>query len=294
MRLVIGEKKLLGKYSLLDAWAAEYTEPMTQSIRWLQDEIATRMLQKLDIVKLEPKDILLIPDFLGVHSSFLTKRFPGVRFHSAPECELSGFNLFKLRVARFWNSRMKSASVVSLDDYKKTGRINLPSNAVDLVVSVLLIQDLVDPKHFLQECRRVLKEGGLLTFSYLGPDTAKELRSELLAQQLPIQKLASPWDMHDMGDALLGERFSDPVMDMEFLGLEYNSDSVLLSDAIALNLLDANYQNSAIATQLPQKLTLEVVYGHAWALGKNLAKAQDDVAYIGLNQIGRKTRNDSA
>lgn len=294
MRLAVSENKLFGKYSLLDAWVAEYTESMTQSIRWLQDEIATRMLQKLDIVKLEPKDILLIPDFPGVHSSFLTKRFPKIRFHSAPECELSGFNLFKLRAARFWNSRMKSASLISLDDYKKTGRINLPSNSVDLVVSVLLIQDLADPKHFLQECRRVLKEGGLLTFSYLGPDTAKELRAEFLAQELPIQNLASPWDMHDMGDALLGERFSDPVMDMEFLGLDYDSDNVLLSDARALNLLGADYQNSVIATQLPQKLTLEVVYGHAWALGKNLAKAQDDVAYIDLNQIGRKTRNDPA
>jgi len=293
-RSVVGENKLLGKYSLLDAWVAEYTESMTQSIRWLQDEIATRMLQKLDIVKLEPKDILLIPDFPGVHSSFLTKRFPGIRFHSAPECELSGFNLFKLRATRFWNSRMKSASLISLDNYKKTGHINLPSNSVDLVVSVLLIQDLADPKHFLQECRRVLKEGGLLIFSYLGPDTAKELRAEILAQELPIQNLASPWDMHDMGDALLGERFSDPVMDMEFLGLDYDSDSVLLSDARALNLLGSDYQNSTIATQLPQKLTLEVVYGHAWALGKNLAKAQDNVAYIGLNQIGRKTRNDPA
>jgi malonyl-CoA O-methyltransferase len=59
-------------------------------------------------------------------------------------------------------------------------------------------------------------------------------------------------------------------------------------------LLGSTYQNSVIATQLPQKLTLEVVYGHAWALGKNLAKVQDDVAYIDLNQIGRKTRNDSA
>lgn len=293
-RSAIGEKKLFGKYSLLDAWVAEYTEPMTQSIRWLQDEIATRMLQKLDIVKLEPKDILLIPDFPGVHSSFLTKRFPGIRFHSAPEGELSGFNLLKLRAIRFWNSRMKSASFVSLNDYKKTGHINLPSNSVDLVVSVLLIQDLADPKLFLRECRRVLKEGGLLSFSYLGPDTAKELRSELLAQQLSIQNLASPWDMHDMGDALVGERFSDPVMDMEFLGLDYDSDSVLLSDAKALNLLDSDHRNGLITAQLPQKLTLEVVYGHAWALGKNLAKAQDDVAYIGLNQIGRKTRNDSA
>lgn len=267
---------------------------MTQSIRWLQEEIAARMLQKLDIVKLEVKDVLLLPDFPGAHASFLTKRFPGVRFHSAPESEISGFDLLKLRVVRFWNSRMKSASVISLNDYKKTGRINLPSNSVDLVVSVLFIQDLADPRHFLQECWRVLKEGGLLTFSYLGPDTAKELRSELLGQQLPLKNLASPWDMHDMGDALLGERLSDPVMDMEFLGLDYDSDDILLSDAKALNLLGPIDQNSPLSAPLPKKLTLEVVYGHAWALGKHLAKSQDHVAYIDPNQIGRKTRSDSA
>ena len=294
MRLVIGEKKLIEKYSLLAALAAEYTEPMTQSIRWLQDEIATRMLQKLDIVKLEAKDVLLIPDFPGVHAPFLTKRFPGIRFHSAPEFELSGFDLLKLRLSRFWNSGMKSASLISLDDYKKTGRIDLPSNSVDLVFSTLLIQDLADPKHFLRECWRVLKEGGLLTLSYLGPDTAKELGSEPLAQKLPLQKLASPWDMHDMGDALLGERFSDPVMDMEFLSLDYDSDALLLADARALNLLFSADHDVTQFPQLPKKLTLEVVYGHAWALGKHLAKAQDHVAYIDLNQIGRKTRSDSA
>jgi malonyl-CoA O-methyltransferase len=267
---------------------------MTQSIRWLQDEIADRMLQKLDIVKLEAKDVLLIPDFPGAHAPFLTKRFPGIRFHSAAEIELPSFDLFKLRLARLWNSRMKSASLVSLDDYQKTGRINLPSNSVDLVVSILLIQDLADPKHFFQECWRVLKEGGLLIFSYLGPDTAKELRSELLAKQLPLKNLASPWDMHDIGDALLGERFSDPVMDMEFLGLDYDSDDILLADAKALNLLCSVDQNSPLTAQLPKKLTLEVVYGHAWALGKRLAKAQDHVAYIDPNQIGRKTSSDSA
>lgn len=294
MSLVIGENKLIEKYSLLNAWVAEYTEPMTQSIRWLQDEIADRMLQKLDIVKLEAKDVLLIPDFPGAHASFLTKRFPKIRFHSTPECKLSGFELFKLKATRFWNSRMKSASSISLDDYKKTGRINLPSSSVDLVVSTLLIQDLDDPKHFLGECWRVLREGGLLTLSYLGPDTGKELRSDSLPHQLPLQKLASPWDMHDMGDALLGERFSDPVMDMEFLNLDYESDALFLSDARALNLLVSDDQHGVQFTQLPRKLTLEVVYGHAWALGKHLAKAEDHVAYIDLNQIGRKTRSDSA
>jgi malonyl-CoA O-methyltransferase len=288
------KSKMLGKYSLLDASAAEYTEPMTQSIRWLQDEIADRMLQKLDIVKLEVKDVLVMPDFPGAHASFLTKRFPGIRFHSAPELELSGIDLLKFRMARFWNSRLRSSGSISLDSYKKTGRINLPDNSVDLVFSVMFVQDLADPKHFLQECWRVLKEGGLLTLSYLGPDTAKELRSEDLARDLPLKTLTSPWDMHDMGDALLGERFSDPVMDMEFLGLDYESDVVLLSDARALNLLESKDQNTALSALLPKKLTLEIVYGHAWALGKHLARAQDHVAYIDPNQIGRKTRSDSA
>jgi malonyl-CoA O-methyltransferase len=267
---------------------------MTQSIRWLQDEIADRMLQKLDIVKLAVKDVLVIPDFPGEHARFLTKRFPGLRFQSAPETELSGFELFKLRLSRVWNSGFKVASLISFEDYQKTGRINLPDNSVDLVFSILLIQDLADPKHFLRECWRVLKEGGLLTFSYLGPDTAKELHVEGLTHHLPLKKLASPWDMHDMGDALLAERFSDPVMDMEFLNLDYESDAVLLNDAKALNLLAPLTSSTPNLAHLPKKLTLEVVYGHAWALGKHLARAQDHVAYIDLNQIGRNTRSDSA
>jgi malonyl-CoA O-methyltransferase len=266
---------------------------MTQSIRWLQDEIAERMLQKLEIVKLEVKDVLIIPDFPGVHAHSLTKRFPGIRFHSAPELALSGFDLLKLRMTRFWNSRMRRASSLSLDDYKKTGRLNLPDHSVDLVLSVLFMHDLADPKHFLQECWRVLKEGGLLTFSYLGPDTAKELFSDDLLQQLPLKRLASAWDMHDMGDALLGKRFSDPVMDMEFLSLDYESEKVLLSDAMALHLLGIEGQNAMPVMPLPKKVTLEVVYGHAWALGKHLARAQDHIAYIDPNQISRKTSNGS-
>ena len=281
------------KYSLKCAWAAEYTHPMTRSIRWLQDEIADRMLQKLDIVKLDVKSVLILPDFPGAHTRFLTKRFPGLRFDSAPESDLSGLNLLLFKASRLWASGFKSSSDISLEEYRKTGRIHLADNSVDLVFSDLFIQDLPDPKHFLQECWRVLKEGGLLTFSYLGPDTGKELRAAELTK-LSLKKLTSPWDMHDMGDALLGERFSDPVMDMEFLHLDYESNTVLLSDALALNLMEPASEMSPQEEGLPKKLTLEVVYGHAWAIGKHLAKAQDHVAYIDPNQIQRKTRSDSA
>ena len=96
--------------------------------------------------------------------------------------------------------------------------------------------------------------------------------------------------MHDMGDALMGERFSDPVMDMEFINLDYQTDALLLVDAQALKLLPTDVLGISKIDVLPQKMTLEVVYGHAWAIGKHLAKPQDSIAYIDVNQIGRKTR----
>ena len=267
---------------------------MTQPIRWLQNEIADRMLQKLEIVKLDVKNVLVVPDFLGEHARALSKRFLKSRLHSLHEADLSGLSLWKFRVSRLWHSRFASSYSSPFDIYKITGRLPLQDNSVDLVFSVLLIQDLPDPRHFLKECRRVLKEGGLLTFSYLGPDTAKELRLEPFSKNLDLQTLPSSWDMHDMGDALLGEGFSDPVMDMEFLGLDYENDSLLLEDIKALNLTGKKAIEAVQMEALPKKLSLEVVYGHAWVIGKHLSKTQDHVAYIDPNQIGRITRSDSA
>jgi len=266
---------------------------MTQPIRWLQEEIADRMLQKLDIVKLDVKDVLLIPEFPGSYLSTLTKRFPGARLHGVSEEALTGFEMLRFKGLQLWRRLFQGGSNSALSSYLKSGKLNIPDNSVDLIFSDLLLQDLADPHHFLQECWRVLREGGLISFSYLGPDTGKELRA-LEAGTLKLKNLLSPWDMHDMGDALLGERFSDPVMDMEFLNLDYESDALLLVDVAALKLLQQTPENAPQKGLLPQKLTLEVVYGHAWAIGKHLAKAQDNVAYIDVNQIGHKTRRDSA
>ena len=265
---------------------------MTQPIRWLQDEIADRMLQKLDIVKLDVKDILIVPDFTGKHLEVLAKRYPKARTFSITEAGVSGFQMWRSKALSNWRSIFAS-STASLANYTSSGRFDIPDNSVDLVFSDLLLQDLADPKHFLQECWRVLREGGLITFSYLGPDTGKELRS-LGLPDIKLKNLLSPWDMHDMGDALLGERFSDPVMDMEFISLDYQSDALLLVDAGALKLLQNTTKEVSKQGLLPKKMTLEIVYGHAWALGKGLAKARDNVAYIDVNQIGHKTRSDSA
>ena len=281
--------KKIERYFLEIAWGAEYTEQMTQAIRWLQDEIAERMLQKLDIVKLDVKAALLVPAFPGKYLSAITKRFPGVRINSVYEEDLSGISSLSFKASLCRRRIFNGAQNCSLENYLKSGKLALPDNSVDFIFSDLLLQDLADPRHFLQECWRVLKEGGLFSFSYLGPDTGKELRS-VDSDIVKLKNLLSPWDMHDMGDALLGERFSDPVMDMEFLNLGYESDVLLLADAGALKLIESAPTNTLEKGLLPQKLTLEVVYGHAWAIGKQLARVKDNVAYIDVNQIGRKSR----
>ena len=261
---------------------------MTQPIRWLQDEIADRMLQKFDIVKLDVRDILIVPDFAGKHLASFAKRYPRAHIYSFTEGPASHFEMWRSKVISNWRN-LFGGNTSPLSVYLSTGKFNLPDNSVDLVFSNLLLQDLVDPRHFLQECWRVLREGGLIAFSYLGPDTGKELRA-LDSGVLNFKNLLSSWDMHDMGDALMGERFSDPVMDMEFINLDYQTDALLLVDAQALKLLPTDGLGISKNDVLPQKMTLEVVYGHAWAIGKHLAKPQDSIAYIDVNQIGHKTR----
>ncbi|WP_114690424.1 class I SAM-dependent methyltransferase [Polynucleobacter necessarius] len=250
------------------------------------------MLQKLDIVKLDVKDILIVPDFPGKHLGALAKRYPKAQLLSVTNEGVSNFQMWSAKALANWRSFF-DGSTSKLVGYISTGKFDISDNSVDLIFSDLLLQDLADPKHFLQECWRVLREGGLITFSYLGPDTAKELRS-LAVPALKLKNLLSPWDMHDMSDALLAERFSDPVMDMECLTLDYEKPELLLEDVSALKLMHSAPIEMTAMDVLPQKLTLEVVYGHAWAVGKHLAKAKDNVAYIDLNQIGRKTRTDSA
>jgi malonyl-CoA O-methyltransferase len=83
-------------------------------------------------------------------------------------------------------------------------------------------------------------------------------------------------------------------MDMEYLTLDYEKPSLLLTDIEALKLLNSTTSEHSKDDVLPKKLTLEVVYGHAWAVGKHLAKAKDNVAYIDINQIGHNARRDSA
>lgn len=265
---------------------------MTRSLRWLKDDIALRMMQKLELLKHQPRSLLIIPDAPGIHANRLAKRFPKAALSSVPESDLGWADLTKMQLAR-----MCGFITNGLSRFPKMGesRFALADQSQDMVFSNLWIHTLDQPKWVVQEAWRVLREGGLFSFSYLGPDTGKELRAMQYDAMdgPPLAALPGAWDMHDLGDALVESRFSDPVMDMEYLYLEYESDALYLQDALALGLLSAQ-QVQVIAAdktvKLPQKMTLEVVYGHAWVVGKHLSGTKDTLAFISPDQIQRKGR----
>jgi malonyl-CoA O-methyltransferase len=265
---------------------------MTRSLRWLKDDIALRMMQKLELLKHQPRSLLIIPDAPGVHANRLAKRFPKAALSSIPDSDLSWSDTTKMKLARTFSFITNGLSRFPT---MREGRLALPDQSQDMVFSNLWIHSLDQPKWVVQEAWRVLREGGLFSFSYLGPDTGKELRA-MQCDAMDGSSLAAlpgAWDMHDLGDALVESRFSDPVMDMEYLYLDYESDALYLQDALALGLL-SEQQVQAISAdktvKLPQKMTLEVVYGHAWVVGKNLSAAKDTVAFISPDQIKRKNR----
>ncbi|RTL27570.1 MAG: methyltransferase domain-containing protein, partial [Rhodocyclaceae bacterium] len=160
--------------------------------------------------------------------------------------------------------------------------------SVSLAWSNLMLQWLHDPLPALKEIHRVLEVGGMLMFATLGPDTLKELRAALPASD--AEHLHRFIDMHDLGDALVGAGFSDPVMDMEMLTVTYTKLDDLFRDLrvsgsnnAALTrphglvgkrhweTLRANYEKLRRDGRLPA--TVEVVYGHAW---KTAPKVADD------------------
>ncbi len=254
---------------------------MSTSLSWLQAEIYQRMLEKLEPIKLQPKAILIGPDFPGLRIGQFSRRFPKAKIDTVADPHLSLNQVMWLRMHRalgalFGRGRLFGQRPSDLE------------NHYGLIVSALEFQQFERPHDLLEIAYRQICEEGLLCFSYLGPDTGKELRASLKASPY-IKSLPGALDMHDIGDALVQKGFSDPVMDMEYLYLEYESETNYLRDALAIGLVQPGAPPDALSGALRAKrMTLEIVYGHAWVLGKNLSKSDGKTAYIRPDAIKRK------
>ena len=117
-------------------------------------------------------------------------------------------------------------------------RLPFANGAFDLAWSNLALQWVGDLPQALAELGRVLREGGLVTFSTFGPDTLRELRAAFAGVDR-ASHVSRFVDMHDIGDMLVGAGFGDPVMHMEYITLTYADAWAMLRDLKAIGATNA-------------------------------------------------------
>jgi len=229
----------------------------------LETEIGTRMLERLDYMRVSPQRILDAGSGPAPQAAALAKRYPGALLLALD------FSLPMLRQARAlgWLARLRGARR-PLAVCASLGRLPFAANSVQLLWANMVLHWAEDPRAALAEFQRVLAPGGLLMLSTLGPDTLKELRAA--AGDARVHRFA---DMHDVGDWLLAAGFSAPVMDMEALTLEYRGLPALLADLRASGQTSARADRPrglagkhlhAMLARAGSRASIEVVYGHAW------------------------------
>ncbi|OZI49967.1 methyltransferase domain-containing protein [Bordetella genomosp. 4] len=252
--------------------------------QFLYGEVARRMLGRLQYIRLQPEALLDAGCGAGDNLPLLRERYPDAAYqgldisetlltHARERYAAAGVGhwLGKLLGRGQNGPRFLSADLADTA---------LPPESLDLVWSNLAMHWHPAPHAVLAEWRRILKVGGLAMFSCLGPATLRELRQALDDAGL---RTATPAfvDMHDFGDLLVENGFSDPVMDQETLTLTYRTPERLLQDVRALGGNPANGRRgglvgrdwlarlrAALETQRNAEgvipLTIEVSYGHAW------------------------------
>jgi malonyl-CoA O-methyltransferase len=225
----------------------------------LEGEVAARMLERLDYIRLAPKRILDAGS--GPPRRELQRRYP-----QAQRIALD-FSLAMLARRSLWN-RVTAQPLRVCGDLQ---HIPLAAGSIDLVWSNMALHWLEDPLPAFQEFRRVLAPNGLLMFSTLGPDSLKELRAAAGAN-----RVHAFIDMHDLGDMLLAAGLAAPVMDMELLTFDYAHADRLLDDLRESGQTSARADrprglvgrafNERLRRALGERprATFEVVYGHAW------------------------------
>lgn len=242
----------------------------------LYREIADRLLEHLDWVRITPERILDLGAGTGYITQLLKKRYPYAQ-------------IIPIDFSTQMLQQFKNATFLSI--CADAEKLPLKDVSIDLIISGLMLPWCENIVAVFRQMYRVLKPGGLLLFSTFGPDTLGELRASWAAvDDMPHVHLF--FDLHDVGDALVQARFSDPVIQTEWLTFMYEDVKKLLGDlkkSGATNILLerrttltgkkrfqkflAEYETYREKEKLPA--TFEIIYGHCWKFEKDIAPSNE-------------------
>ncbi len=185
----------------------------------LEREVGSRLLDRLAFQRRVPTCIIDLGSGTG-HCCAALKR----RFRKAEVIGLDA-SVAMSQALRGRSSFLRPLQAVCAD----LSLLPFADRSADLLFSNLALQWCQDFSKLSEGFRRVLRPGGLLLFSILGPVSLKEFR--LAGAYARDSALARSFaDMHDIGDALLAAGFSEPVMDSEYITTEYRQFDTLVAE----------------------------------------------------------------
>ena len=246
----------------------------------LQQEVAERVFERLSIMRITPETILDVGCGTGFCSRRLRQEFT--------RAKVTGVDIAPGMIEQ----ANKKQGLFKKVKYLVADADELPfeANQFDVVFSNLTFQWMPDLNHTFKELNRVLKPGGLLIFSSLGPDTLMELRQSWrqVDQAVHVNEFL---DMHIVGDMVFNAKFDNTVMDRDVITLTYQTMLGLMRDlkAIGAHNIDSSRPRGMLGKEKFNRLkdeyekfrwtggelpaTYEVVYGHAW---KKQGKTEPD------------------
>ena len=252
----------------------------------LQREVGARMASRLDYIRIAPRTILDAGCGTGDAVGELAARYAGARIvaldAALPMVEAARGRARGARslLRRLLPEGLGGGGAAPLFICSDFNSLPLAGVTFELVWSNLALQWANDLPRAFSEMRRVLKVGGLLTFTTFGPDTLKEVRSAF-ARADGYTHTNRFTDMHDIGDMLVAAGFADPVMDMEQLTLTYADADSLMRELKQIGATNATrgrphglmgrarWRRALAALESMRRdgripATFEVIYGHAW------------------------------
>jgi malonyl-CoA O-methyltransferase len=268
-------------------------------------EIARRMLERLDLVRLPEGAILDVGAGAGAATLLLQERY-GDRPVVALEPALPLLHQLRTRLPlhRRVLARLTGREVLAV--CAAPGGLPVKPRTAALVWSNMVLQWANDPAAVFGDVLTTLRPGGLFMFSTLGPDSLKELRASFAAVDghAHVHRFV---DMHDLGDMLVHAGFADPVMDMETITLTYGRVDDLIRDLRRLGSRNASsarrtgllgrgardrllaaYEDFRRDGRLPA--TFEIVYGHAWRPEAGPRRTQEGLDVIRIHRRAAPAR----